>query len=204
MLSKIAVLAGLASAVGFGGVARADGVDFTPFGPGGVQWTVSVPGFDTPLNYGTRTASSYDLPFSGSARPGCFALSQWLPVGHADGTGEFLPDFASTWEGILFPRQTLSTPVFTLQVEVRAPSGAVATARKTVTSSLFALEPIYFPTPDSVLYWGVIDSTPSDPDITQHFTVHTSDQIRVSVCDLVAGSSIQVRRLVLRTIPFDN
>ena len=206
MMSKISiVVAGLAAAACLSGTAHADGgVDFTPFGPGGVQWSVSQPGFDTPFNYGQRIAQGYDIPFGGALRPGCFVRSPPLFVGHGNGTGQFFAELYSTWEGIVFPRVSLTANVFNLEVEIKAPNGAVSFVRRTVTSSAYQPEVIFFPTPDSVLLWGELDNAASHLSVLQSFDVHTNDEIRVSVCDLSGGSSMQVRKLVLQTVPFDN
>lgn len=207
MFKITTVVAGIAVAGCLAGTAHADGgVDFTPFGPGGVQWTVTLPAYQTPFSYGQSTAQGYDVPFAGSRRAGCFVLSPWLPVGHGDGEGQFIADFYSTWEGQIFPRVSPTANVFAMQVEIMAASGTVATQRLTVTSGSYHIEPIFFPTPDSVLYWGDLDNTPSQSSqltLSQGFNVRADDQIRVSVCDLAAGSSMTVRRLVARTIPFD-
>ena len=204
MFKSTAVLAGLAATACLTGTAHADGgVDFMPFGPGGVQWSVSRAAFQTPFNYGQSTAQGYDVPFAGSARAGCYVLSPMLPVGHGDGLGEFIADISSTWEGEIFFRTNPTANVFTLQVEILGANGALTTQRRTVTSASYQLEAIYFPTPDSVLYWGELDNSLTQTSVLQNFSVHENDQIRVSVCDLVAGSSMQVRQLVVRTVPFD-
>ncbi len=205
MFKKIAVVAGLATVASLGGIARADGgIDFTPFGPGGIEWTVSVPAFTTPFNYGQRTASAYEVPFDGRVRAGCFVLSPsqpWLRVGHRDGRGQFIPDFSSTWEGEVNTRTGAFPNVFSLQVEIMASNGAVTTLRKTVSAAAYGLEPLFFPTPSTVLYWGVLDQALGETDVVYEFPVHQNDQIRVSACDLAAGSSLSVRHLVLRTWP---
>jgi len=204
MFKPIVILAGLAVTAGVSGTAHADGVDFTPFGPGGVQWSVSESAFQTPFSYGQHTAQGYDVPFAGSLRAGCYVIAPWLPVGHGDGLGELIADVYSTWEGQIFFRTNPTANVFNLQVEIMAANGAVTTQRRTVTSASYQLEAIYFPTPDSVLYWGELDNSIAQISVLQNFSVHQDDQIRVSVCDLAAGSSMQVRHLVVRTVPFDN
>jgi len=204
MFKPTVVLAGLAAAACVSGTAFADGVDFTPFGPGGVQWSVSDAGFRTPFSYGQHSAQGYDVPFAGSVRTGCYVISPPLPVGHGDGLGEFIADVYSTWEGQIFFRTNPTANVFTLQVEITGANGAVTTQRRAVTSASYQLEAIYFPTPDSVLYWGELDNSIGQISVLQNFSVHANDQIRVSVCDLAAGSSMQVRHLVVRTVPFDN
>jgi len=204
MFKTTILLAGVAAA-GLAGTARADGgVEFAPYGPGGLRWTVSVPAYQTPFNYGQRTTVSYDVPFAGSLRPGCFVVSPWLPVSHGDGEGEFIADFYSTWEGEIARTATPTANVFTLQVEVMGQSGAVTTQRRAVSSGVFHVEPIYFPTPNTTLYWGDLDNSLADISVLQSFAVHRDDQVRVSVCDLAAGSSMEVRHLVVRTIPNDN
>lgn len=201
---RSAVVCATLVAAGISAPAHADGVDFIPFGPGGVQWNVSPAGFQTPSSYGQATAQGYDVPFAGTLRAGCYVVSDWLPVTHRDGYGEFIADVYSTWEGEVFFRTNPFANVFNLQVEIRAASGAVTTQRRTVTSASYQLEPIYFPTPDSVLYWGELDNSLSHLLVLQNFSVHQDDWVRVSVCDLVAGSSMTVRKLVMRTVPFDN
>jgi hypothetical protein len=204
MFKSTVVLAGLAVTAGLAGTAHADGgIDFTPFGPGGVQWSVSRAGFQTPFSYGQSTAQGYDVPFAGSLRAGCYVVSPPLPVGHGDGLGEFIADVSSTWEGEIFFRTNPTANVFTLQVEILGANGAVTTQRRTVTSASYQLEAIFFPTPNSVLYWGELDNSLAHTSVLQNFAVHENDQIRVSICDLVAGSSMQVRQLVVQTVPFD-
>lgn len=204
MLKATIVLGGLAAAACLSGTAHAeDGVEFIPFGPGGVQWIVSVPRYSTPGNYGQPTAQGYDIPFAGTARAGCFVESPWLLVSHANGQGEFLPDIYSTWEGEVFPRVSLTANVFTLQIDIKKPNGAVTTQRRLVTSAAYQPEVIFFPTPDSVLLWGQLDNSSQQISVQQSFPVQTNDEVRVSVCDLTLGSSMLIRHLILRTIPFD-
>ncbi|MBC7976653.1 MAG: hypothetical protein H7138_16895 [Myxococcales bacterium] len=204
-MSHKAALLFLISSLAAGGVAHADGgVDVTPFGPGGIQWTVTTPAFETPFNYGQRLADGYQVPVAGSFRAACFVLSPWLPVGHGDGTGQFIPDFFATWQGILFPRTGQNAPVFNIRYEVQDLDGSVVTATKTVTSALFRLTPIFFPTPDSVLYRGDLSSSATSTEVLQNLDVNEDDLVRVSICDLAPNASLKVRGLVLRTLPFDN
>jgi len=204
MFNKMTVFASFTVAACVAGTAHADGVDFTPYGPGGVQWTVSVPGFVTPFNYGARTAQAYSVPYAAGARGGCFVVSPQLPVSHNDGTGNVFPDFYSTWEAVINKRQTPSAIVFTLQVDIQAANnGPVTTLRRQVSSGQYDFTPIYFPTPDTILYWGDLDSPLANPSVVQAFRVHKDDTIRVSVCDLAPESTIDVRHLVVQTIPDD-
>jgi hypothetical protein len=205
MFKSTVVLAGLAVTACLSGTAHADGgIDFTPFGPGGVQWNVSRAGFQTPLGYGQSTAQGYDVPFAGTLRAGCYVLSPFLPVSHGDGLGEFIADISSTWEGEIFFRTNPTANVFSLQVEILGANGALTTQRRVVTSASYQLEAIFFPTPNSVLYWGELDNSVAQTSVLQNFAVHADDQIRVSVCDLAIGSSMTVRQLVVRTVPFDH
>lgn len=203
MYSKITVLASLAVAAGLAGSAHAQGVDFTPIGQGGVQWSVSVPGFVTPFNYGTRTSQAYSVPYTAAARNGCFVVSPPLPVSHGDGWGNVFPDVYSTWEAVLSRRQSPSVPVFTVQVEIQSSNGAVTTVRKQVNSGQYNPQPIYFPTPDTALFWGELNSSPATPNVVHTFDVHRGDTVRVSVCDLAAESTMDVHRLVVQTFPRD-
>src|SRR5262245_20807798 len=98
MFKRKLALAMLMATIGPASIAVADnGVDITPYGPGGVQWTVSVPAYDTPLNYGQRVSDGYYVPAASTYRFACFALSPWLPVGHGNGWGMSIPDFYATW-----------------------------------------------------------------------------------------------------------
>jgi len=206
MFNKMTVFASFAVVTSLIGTARADGIDFTPIGQGGVQWTVSAAGFDTPFHYGTLTAQAYSVPYAVQPRSGCFVVgpkNAWLPVTHGDGWGNVFPEFYSTWEAVINKRQPPNATVFTLQVEIRSPSGATNVVRKPVSSGLYNLFPIYFPTPDTILYFGDLDSSLANASVVQTFDVHENDQYRVSVCDLAAESTIDVRKLVIQTFPRD-
>lgn len=208
MFNRLVVFATLAVAVGIAGTAgtaHAQGVTFDPFGVGGAQWTVTAPAFTTPFSYGTRTANMYSVPYAVNTRAGCFVAAPPLRVGHRDGQGFFIPDFYSTWEAIIRRSQSPSATVFTLQVEIIAPSGAVtSTQRKPVSSGQYNPQPIYFPNGpngDTALYWGELDSSLTSINVLQNFDVREGDQIRVSVCDLAPESTIDVRKLILQTLP---
>lgn len=208
MLNKVTVLTGLVVAAGLIGTAHADAVDFIPIGQGGVQFTVTPSGFGTPLGYGTLTTQAYSVPYAAQPRNGCFVVGPapglgWLPVSHPDGWGNIFPDFYATWEGVINKRQSPNVTVFTLQVDVLSPNGVVRTQSKPVSSGQFNLFPIYFPTPDTILYFGDLDSALSHASIVQTFDVHQDEFYRVSICNLAAESTIDVRNLVIQTFPRD-
>jgi hypothetical protein len=214
MFNKTTVLANIAVTVGLVGAAHADPppVDFEPIGVGGVQWIVSPAGFGTPLNYGSRTAQAYSVPYSASARSGCFVIgpdpqsttfSPWLRVGHGDGSGNVFPEIYSTWEAVIDKRVSPNATVFTLRVDIQHVSGPDSRFEKQVSSGLYSLTPIFFPTPDTILYWGDLDSSLQNASVVQTFPVRQGDLIRVSVCDLARESTIDVRRIVVQTFPRD-
>lgn len=93
--------------------------------------------------------------------------------------------------------------MFNIQIELQRSNGDTIRKYKTVTSATFRLTPIYYPTSDSILYWGELDNSLADIKVLSSFAVAEDDQIRVSICDLNQGASLKVRHLVVRTIPYD-
>jgi len=210
MFKKMTVLVSFVVAAALAGSAHADtGITPEPIDTGGVRWLVTPPGFLTPFNYGTLTAQAYSVSYAVQARSGCFVVSKgadvfggWLPVAHANGMGTVYPEFYSTWEGVVPNNRTPSGTVFTLQVEVRTGiNGPVTVQRKAIDAFLYNPEKIFFPTPSTTLYWGDLESARDNPNVVQTFNVNQDDNIRVSICDLAPESTIDVRRIVIETIP---
>jgi hypothetical protein len=204
-MSKMAtVLAFLVATGCLAGVAHAQaGVDFETFESGGIQWTTSMPALNSLLAYGQRLSDGYDVPVASTLRAGCFVATPWFEVTHGDGIGEHFPDFYATWQGVLFPLSTTNANanVFTIRVEVQRPDGSVTETRKTVTTSQFALVPIFIPMPGSVFSWGDFDNEALSLSVAQGYNVHVHDHVRASVCDLAPLATIKVRHLVVRTFP---
>lgn len=201
MATTLAFLVATGSSVG---LAHAeDGVDFTTFETGGIQWTISMPALTPLLNYGQSLSDGYDVPVASTLRAGCFVATPWFEITHGDGFGEHFPDFYATWQGVLFPQSTTNAEanVFTVRVEVQRPDGSVTETRKTINTSQFNKIPIFVPMPGSVFVWGDFNNAALSLDVAQGYDVHFRDHVRASVCDLAPLATIKVRHLVVRALP---
>jgi|GEM_PF-3686621 len=206
MLYRLTTFAFLIGAACFAGSALADddnydGVVTTPFGTGGTRFTVSMPSFHTPGNIGQVVADGYKIPFSSKARPGCFIASPALFIGHHDGDAQFIPGLHVTWQGLFFPATGAWPNVFRLEVRIKGINGVERTMSSLATAGAFQLTPLFFPTPDSILYRGEFDQSLAAFNFEASGAVSEEDEIHVSVCDLTTTSSMTVRQLVFQSFP---
>lgn len=180
-------------------------VDITPFGVGGIRYNVTPAGFEIEIPaYVRMEGAQAVVPYDGRVRPGCFISSPWLPVTHDNGFADFIPNLRIDWTGILFPRSGYHAPILNLQAAIRHPDGNVEYKREVIDSGrLPRLTPIAQVTPEAILYQGVLDNDVLSRRVAQAFDVGTGDEIRVSLCDLMGGSELRVRSLVLQSVPYE-
>lgn len=183
----------------------APGIDCTPYGVGGQQFEVTVPGFETPLqDQGQRTNDGYVLQAKPFWRAGCFALTGWFAVGHADGFGELIPVIHGKWQGTVYPNDPQDSGIVSVRVEVKR-NGAVSTTWDTYSTAELISKRLVYNQPDGgKIYIGDYnnDVSMTSPYLLS-FQVKEDDEIRVKVCDLVGNASLTVHSLVLRTIPLE-
>jgi len=203
-ISRVLFLLGVAC---FASSALADdnyeGVVRTPFGPGGLRLTVSMPSFNRPVEIGTVVADGYKIPFSRNPRPGCFVGSPTLAIGHADGDGQFIPSLHVTWQGVYYPATAVWPNVFRLELRI-GPAGNERAILKTYASAaIFQNTALFYPTPDSILYRGEFDQSLAGFNFETSGDVKTNEEIHVWVCDLTPTSSMTIRQLIFQSFPFE-
>jgi hypothetical protein len=178
-------------------------VVLTPFGEGGLRYSVRPSGFEGVANFVQQQGDRAVLPYDGRFRPGCFLSSPWLGVGHDHGFGQFMPEMSVDWTGILFPLTGRHAPILNLQVAIKAPDGSIRYERQVIDSGrLPSLIPIAQLDNGAVLYRGSFDNDVLNPRAQQGFEVNQGDEVQVSVCDLMGNTALTVRTLVFQSIPY--
>lgn len=181
----------------------APGVDCTPLNVGGIQYEVTVPGFEMPMQgFGQGTSDGYVVQAKSAPPAGCFVLTPWLLVGHADGRGEVIPVIKGKWGGVIYPSNPQEPGIVNLVIEIKR-SGIFSTQADAYSTAQLISKRLVYNFPDGgKMYMGDYNNALNmfRPYLLG-FQVKEDDEIRVKVCDLAGLSSLTVHSIVLRTFP---
>lgn len=179
-------------------------VEVTPFGEGGLRYAVRTSALQIDIpDYVQTGPTGAVLSYDSRFRPGCFVSSPWLPIGHAHGFAQFIPEIHLDWTGVVFPQRGQHVPILRMQAAIKKPDGTIRYADQVInTGDLTRLQAIAPMPNNGILNVGSLDNDVLSPRALQGFELDEGDEVRVSMCDLVGNTELTVKSLVLQSIPY--
>jgi hypothetical protein len=180
-------------------------VEITPRAEGGVRYAVHASALEVDIPEYVQTGPtgavlSHDSRF----RNGCFVSSPWVPIGHARGFAQAIPEMHLEWTGVLFPQRGPHVPILRMRAAIRKHDGTIRYAEQIIdTGHLTRLQPIAPMRDDAILNVGSLDNDVVSPRVLQGFEIDEGDEVRVSLCDLVGDTELTVKSLVLQSVPYE-
>jgi hypothetical protein len=182
------------------------GVDFTPYGPGGVQWKVTRPAFTpSPANYGTLYSDSWAISENQLPAWGC-NWSPYLAVGHASGRATFIPEMmVNYWKQIsASDYNTMTTfTVATFLINIYRNGKVTTSYRPFTTANLNRRSYLDFGDGRYFISGSTQNSATGTSTLSYNFDVQQDDQIQVGTCSVADVLAWTQTSYILQTIPYD-